>query len=217
MVGLVFKQHPRQMLVHEKTCVIPIMIKLLFNPLQVYCDQDTDGGGWIVFQRRQDGSVDFFRDWSDYEKGFGDLEGEFWLGNANLHLLTEACCHELRVDLKDFDNEARYAKYSDFVIGDKSEKYFLTVGGYSGDAGDSLSEHNAHPFSTKDNDNDHSSGSCADKFKGAWWYTACHHSNLNGLYLSGIHESHADGIEWRHWRGHYYSLKFAEMKFRERS
>ena len=186
-----------------------------FIPLQVYCDQDTDGGGWIVFQRRKDGSVDFFRDWSDYEKGFGDLEGEFWLGNANLHLLTKTCCHELRVDLKDFDNEARYAKYSNFMIGAKDGNYSLTVRSYSGDAGDSLTRHNGDQFSTKDRDNDIAKESCADLYKGGWWYDNCHSSNLNGLYLSGAHGSFADGIEWYAWREYHYSLKFVEMKFRE--
>ncbi len=68
---------------------------------------ETDGGGWTVFQRRMDGSVDFYRTWSDYELGFGDLAGEFWLGLRNIHRLTttnSAESHQLRVDLSDFAN-----------------------------------------------------------------------------------------------------------------
>ena len=69
-------------------------------------------------------------------------------------------------------------------------------------------------FSTKDQDNDLLSRSCAVKFKGAWWYNNCHHSNLNGQYLGGQHVIQADGINWLAFRAHYYSLKRSEMKLR---
>jgi len=73
-------------------------------------------------------------------------------------------------------------------------------------------------FSTNDNDNDdRSAQSCAQTYKGAWWYKSCHHSNLNGLYLGGPHSSHANGINWRTFRGHNYSLKRTEMKVKDKS
>ena len=67
-------------------------------------------------------------------------------------------------------------------------------------------------FSTKDNDNDRKSYSCAERYKGAWWYNACHESNLNGLYLNGSQSSYADGVNWGSFKGHRYSLKRTEMK-----
>ena len=85
----------------------------------------------------------------------------------------------------------------------------------SGNAGDSLTGHNNAAFSTKDKDNDvYAPGSCAVAYKGAWWYTACHSSNLNGFYYYGAHKSDTDGVNWGTWRGYYYSFKRAEMKFR---
>ena len=121
----------------------------------------------------------------------------------------------LRVDLEDFEGDKRYAKYSTFQILDSSRKYQLNASGYSGDAGDSLSYHNGVKFSTKDQDNDeNAAGSCSTSYKGAWWYGACHYSNLNGLYLSGSHLSYADGVHWFTFKGHYYSLKVSEMKLR---
>ncbi|XP_050782382.1 ficolin-2-like isoform X1 [Gopherus flavomarginatus] len=185
------------------------------NARTVLCDMDTDGGGWIVFQRRVDGSVDFFRDWNSYKRGFGSQLSEFWLGNDNIHLLTSLGTNELRVDLRDFDNKYQFATFGSFKIAGETEKYKLILGAFvNGTAGDSLTIHNHMPFTTQDCDNDQYSGNCATSFKGAWWYKACHWSNLNGLYLRGAHESYADGVNWKTGKGHKYSYKVSEMKFR---
>ena len=109
------------------------------KPMQVLCDMATDGGGWTVFQRRLDGSVNFYLDWASYKKGFGNVSGEFWLGNDNLHRLTAAEDMMLRVDLEDFDGNIKYAEYKTFKVSDEADKYQLLIGGYKGTAGDSMS------------------------------------------------------------------------------
>ena len=168
-----------------------------------------------MFQRRMDGSVDFYRFWTDYQQGFGNVSGEFWLGLDKIHHLTSTPT-ELRVDVQDFEGNSAYAQYTTFSVGDSASKYILSVSGYSGTAGDSLAWHNGQKFSTRDQDNDaHSGGSCAQAYKGGWWYSACHHSNLNGLYHGGAHSSFADGVNWEAWKGHFYSLKLTEMKVRQ--
>ena len=172
----------------------------------------TNGGGWTVFQRRQDGSVDFYRGWNDYKAGFGQLTAEFWLGNDKIHRLTASRPSSLRVDLEDWNGVRVYAKYGKFSIGDEQAQYRLEVGSYSGTAGDSLAFHNNMAFTTKDRDNDrHSSWNCAVNYRGAWWYKSCHHSNLNGQYL-GNNDAYR-GVRWYHFRDRL-SLKFTEMKLR---
>lgn len=101
------------------------------GPFKVRCDMQTDGGGWTVFQRRQNGSVDFFRGWQDYKNGFGDLNGEFWLGLDKIHHLTKAGHSVLRVDLTDFDNTKAYAEYRNFSVAPESESYKLNIGRFS--------------------------------------------------------------------------------------
>uniref|UniRef100_A0A4W6F154 Tenascin XB n=1 Tax=Lates calcarifer TaxID=8187 RepID=A0A4W6F154_LATCA len=181
------------------------------TPLMVYCDMETDGGGWTVFQRRKDGSVDFFRGWKDYAKGFGDLNGEFWLGLNNLHNLTAMTKMSLRVDLRD-GAESAYAKYSTFEVAKRN--YKLTVGGFNGTAGDSLTYHNDRIFSTKDRDPAPFITRCAMSYRGGWWYKNCHEANLNGLY--GIDVKH-QGVIWTTWKGKDFSIPFTEMKMRPAS
>ena len=141
-------------------------------PFDVYCDMDTDGGGWTVFQRRQDGSEEFYRGWYYYANGFGNLSQEHWLGLDKLNrLMAGRTQSELRVDMKDFEGGKGYAKYSTFQVGDAYNKYKLEVSGFAGTAGDSMAIQNNMPFSTHDQDNDAWEKSCALSFKGAWCYS----------------------------------------------
>eukprot|EP00057_Strongylocentrotus_purpuratus_P006391 XP_011660865.1 PREDICTED: uncharacterized protein LOC105436720 [Strongylocentrotus purpuratus] len=186
------------------------------DPLFVYCDMETEGGRWTVFQRRQDGSVDFSLYWSEYKNGFGNVSSEHWLGNDNIHRLSRQKTYELRIDLEDFDGQTRYATYSNFSIADEVAKYILALGNYSGDAGDSMSSHEGYPFSTRDRDHDGLAGHCAGYYKGGWWYNDCLSAYLNGLYLKGptTMRENAMSVFWGKWRGPYYSLKTTEMKLR---
>ncbi|XP_038012407.1 tenascin isoform X4 [Motacilla alba alba] len=183
------------------------------QPLQVFCDMGEDGGGWIVFLRRQNGKQDFYKNWNTYVAGFGDPKDEFWIGLENLHKITSQGQYELRVDLRDKGDMA-YAVYDRFSVGDAKSRYRLRVDGYSGTAGDSMTYHNGRSFSTFDKDHDSAITNCALSYKGAFWYKNCHRVNLMGRYGDN---SHSQGVNWFHWKGHEYSIQFAEMKLRPSS
>ncbi|XP_076818068.1 microfibril-associated glycoprotein 4-like isoform X2 [Clavelina lepadiformis] len=166
-----------------------------------------------VFHRRFDGSENFYRNWEDYQRGFGRVDSEYWLGLNDLHQLTKNGNYRLRVDIEDFENNRAFAEYSSFQVGSEDSNYRLTATGYSGNAGDALQRHNGIPFSTKDRDLDRYSGNCATSYEEAWWYNHCHAVNLNGLYLTGGQIT-AKGMVWYLWKNSHYSLKKAEMKIK---
>ncbi|CAL1292463.1 unnamed protein product, partial [Larinioides sclopetarius] len=207
--------------------------------LEVYCDMETDGGGWTVLQRRGNFSRPndyFYQNWESYKRGFGDIQKDFWLGNDNIFALTNQRTYSIRFDLVSVQGEERYALYDKFWIDGEDYKYTLHIKDYSGNAGDSMSaprsepiynplflriegiaSHDKQMFSTKDDDNDNSNQSCADMYKGGWWYNSCHAANLNGLYLRGRHESYANGVNWKSWKGYHESLDSTEMKIRPKN
>nr|XP_045013261.1 tenascin-X isoform X1 [Jaculus jaculus] len=182
------------------------------RPLDVFCDMETDGGGWLVFQRRMDGQTDFWRDWEEYAHGFGNISREFWLGNEVLHSLTQAGDYSMRVDLRAGD-EAVFAQYDSFRVDSAAEYYRLHLAGYHGTAGDSMSYHSGSVFSARDRDPNNLLISCAVSYRGAWWYRNCHYANLNGLYGSTVDHQ---GVSWYHWKGFEFSVPFTEMKLRPR-
>lgn len=185
------------------------------TPADVVCDMTTDGGGWTVFQRRANGSVDFYRTYAEYASGFGNT-AEYWLGNDRLAAMTASGAHSLRFDLMRTNLQVASAVYSDFKVADASDRYRLSANWVGGTADDSFSQQVGMQFSTKDVDNDLiGDGNCAIIYAGAWWYSSCHHSNLNGLYLNGPHTTYADGVNWRSWTGYNESLAKTEMKVRQ--
>ena len=146
---------------------------------RVYCDTISGGGGWTVIHRRQDGSVDFTnRDWVEYEDGFGNLNGEFWLGLRSVHCLTSQGDWELRIDYHLKNGTKSYLHYKQFAVGPAEDQYQLSISGFDSvgltDPFDhsSTTRLNGMKFSSRDRDNDLSSGNCAH-YRGGWWYNNC--------------------------------------------
>ena len=206
------------------------------RPVKVWCDQDTEGGGWTVIQQRkpkEKGSepfLDFDRKWYDYRIGFGTPSDDYWIGLENIYIWTNTRHYELRIELTSFEDDNAYAHYKEFYIESEKNNYKLHVAGYEGDAKDSLSGENREgfddgytangmEFSTKDRDNDKSeSVNCAERWAtGGWWYNRCSWANLNGKYIFPDDKVDEDlkgiGINWHKWKNSNY-MKSTVMKIR---
>ncbi|KAF5901668.1 fibroleukin [Clarias magur] len=179
----------------------------------VFCEMESNGGGWTVVQHRNNGSVDFNRTWADYKNGFGNPRGEFWLGNDRIHLLTRTRDMVLRIELEDFQGVREYAKYNHFYVSNEFLKYRLAISEYSGTAGNALHidkdyNHDQMFFTTWDRDNDmYPSGNCGAYYGAGWWFNTCMSANLNGKYYNKKYTGKRDGIFWSTWpnmpRDHY--------------
>ncbi|GAA6088288.1 fibrinogen alpha chain [Tachysurus ichikawai] len=202
--------------------------------VEVYCDQATGLGGWVLIQQRENGSVNFNRTWDEYRVGFGKIDkhgkGELWIGNKVLHLLTQKES-VLRVELFDWAGNEVYAEYN-IQVGSETEGFQLRVSSYTGDAGDALVQglanmgsylsHTEMKFSTFDRDNDKWEENCAEIYGGGWWYNNCQSANLNGIYYKGgkydpaskIPYEVENGVVWLPFKPADYSLKVVRMKIR---
>ncbi|XP_054912139.1 fibrinogen alpha chain-like [Poeciliopsis prolifica] len=192
--------------------------------MEVYCHQEGIMGGWLLVQQRESGSVSFNRSWAEYRDGFGSVDalgkGEFWLGNQNLHLLTNPGETMLKVELVDWEGGVATAEYT-VRVGTEDEGFPLQASGYTGDAGDALTSHSGVKFSTFDKDNDVSEANCAEAYGGGWWYNSCQAVNLNGIYYKGTYDPEtntpyktANGVVWPTFKPATYSLKAARMFIR---
>ena len=186
------------------------------------CDMETDGGGWIVIQRRlSGGTVNFTRDWCGYEKGFGDLSGEFWYGLTNIHHLTTLNDVELRIDMVfEDDGYSLTWTHQTFTVAGPGDNYRLSIGGGEGTGHDAMAYHNGYMFTTYDRENDvHRSVNCVFYSQGGWWYNSCYRATLNGPHevpsTPGIHPTHAKMI----WYDGTASLDVSssEMKIRAKN
>uniref|UniRef100_A0A668AAK0 Angiopoietin-like 3 n=1 Tax=Myripristis murdjan TaxID=586833 RepID=A0A668AAK0_9TELE len=186
------------------------------EPFSVYCEMGSDEGLTII-QNRNDGSVDFDQTWEKYEKGFGNLEKEFWLGLKKIHSLAGQGAYILRVDLADWKEEKHWAEYQ-FSLGSPSTHYTLHLSYISGDLPDAMANSTGISFSTKDRVSDNQRNSnCARNYTGGWWFSACGETNLNGRYLwlrAKGRSLRRKGVHWKSGSGTSYYLKTTKISIR---
>ena len=145
-----------------------------------------------TIQRRVSDSVDFNRGWDDYVNGFGEEDGNYWIGLEEMHQLTTTHEVGLNIDIATFEGEPFTLKLERFSVGNAASNYAIHYSGYS-QSSDRVKNttfpnaNNDMMFSTRDRDNDLSHSNCAsDVFRGGWWYSSCTRISLNGDYEGDV-------------------------------
>ncbi|KAM9797100.1 angiopoietin-related protein 3 [Syngnathus typhle] len=187
------------------------------EPFNVYCQMGSDGGSTVIQRRRADGSVDFDQTWQKYEKGFGHLEKDFWLGLEKIHSILKQGMYILKMDLEDWKEDKHWAEYR-FSLDDSTEHYALHLTHFSGDLVDGMANSSGVPFSTKEQNNGNPQApNCARDHTGGWWFTGCGENNLNARYQwerAKGRSARRRALHWKPGNGSAYSLKMTELSIR---
>ncbi|KAL4660100.1 angiopoietin-related protein 3-like isoform X1 [Arapaima gigas] len=189
------------------------------QPFSVYCEMTAVGGSTII-QRRQDGSIDFDQTWEKYEHGFGEFNGDFWLGLQKIQSISQQGNYVLHIELEDWKMGRLFADYQ-FSLGGPTTHYSLVLEHIGGDLPDAMSNNTGMGFSTRDQDHDNKAdGSCAHSYTGGWWFNVCGDSNLNGKYTHGRPRGRAErrrAIFWKASMGTSFSPRSTKMSLRPAS
>ena len=191
-------------------------------PVNVSCDQETAGGGWIMYQRRVDGTLNFKRTWHEYKHGFGDNGGnttELWLGNENAYQLVKSYGIKgatLRIEVDAFDGVHGWIESFNVLLEGENLLYRIYWKGCRASKTsmrDDWNRHKAQTFKTFDMIG--GLWACLLYFKGGWWYTkqgGCGNVLMNGEYISSA-EQKVTSIFVRSFKNE--ALQRSRMMFRE--
>ncbi|XP_048351851.1 angiopoietin-related protein 3 isoform X2 [Sphaerodactylus townsendi] len=184
------------------------------NTFNVYCEMTTERS-WTVIQNRVDGSLDFNQTWESYINGFGNLEGEFWLGLHKIHSIVDQAHYILRAELEDWKANKHYIEYT-LIMGGPETDYTARLAKVTGNIPSALPEQKEVKFSIKDNGkNTEENSDCPENYSGGWWHNECEEINLNGKYTmptsKGKLERRKRGLYWKPHKGRSYLLKSTKL------
>ncbi|KAM9326879.1 angiopoietin-related protein 3 [Gastrophryne carolinensis] len=197
----------------ERTSGIYVIRPSNGTEFRVFCEMTQDSA-WTVIQRRTDGSVEFNQTWEDYSDGFGNLNGEFWLGLKRIYSLTQQADYILHIELQDWKYNTRFVEYL-FTLGNQDTSYTIQLSQILGNIPSALPEYTPLPFSTSDHHSQHLK--CpSETLSGGWWKATCGGTNLNGKYMKPKSRGKGErrrgqGLYWKPEKGRIYSLRSTKM------
>ena len=70
----------------------------------------------------------FSREWVDYQRGFGRLSGELWLGLENIFLITNQDNYDIRVEILGYNGKLYHSENPNFRLDSEATDYVLNIG-----------------------------------------------------------------------------------------